>query len=114
MDSAKEEGRMRDEDGSTDEIVELSIDGVLDLHTFQPSEAKELVGDYLAECQKRGITEVRIIHGKGKGVLRRIVQSVLEEHPAVEGYRLGGHGSGSWGATTVDLKPLTPRLRTGR
>ncbi|MCP4602946.1 MAG: Smr/MutS family protein [Proteobacteria bacterium] len=88
------------------DVVELPIDGVLDLHTFHPKEVKELVPDYLNECQKRGILEVRIIHGKGKGVLRRIVHSILEKHPTVREFHLGSHGSGSWGATVVDLKPL--------
>jgi DNA-nicking Smr family endonuclease len=85
------------------EPVELPIDGVLDLHGFQPKEIKELVPDYLEACQKRGILAVRIIHGKGSGTLRRIVHSALEKHPAVIRFQLGGHGKGSWGATTVDL-----------
>ena len=50
-----------------DEPIQLPIDGVLDLHTFQPREIKNLVLDYLAACQERGILSVRIIHGKGIG-----------------------------------------------
>ena len=91
-----------------EEVVQLPIDGVLDLHTFKPSEVKELVPDYIEECRKAGITELRIIHGKGKGTLRRIVHSVLDKHDAVKSYRLGGHGEGSWGATLADLIPLKP------
>jgi DNA-nicking Smr family endonuclease len=86
--------------------VELPIDGVLDLHTFNPREAKDLVVEYLAECRKRGILEVRIIHGKGTGALRRTVQSVLDKRPEVASYRLADPAGGSWGATLVFLKPL--------
>ncbi len=87
------------------EVVEVEITDELDLHTFHPSDVKELVEDYLHEAQARGFSDVRIIHGKGKGVLRRIVQSVLDRPPAFESYRLGDETSGSWGATRVRLKP---------
>lgn len=85
--------------------VDMPIDGVLDLHTFSPKEIKDLVPDYLEACLERGITEVRIIHGKGKGTLRRIVHSALDKHPAVARYRLDSQGRSSWGATLVDLRP---------
>jgi DNA-nicking Smr family endonuclease len=85
--------------------VELPIDGVLDLHVFKPRDVKSLVVDYLAECRKRGILEVRIIHGKGTGTLRRTVESVLDKLPEVSSYRLGQEKGGGWGATIVRLKP---------
>jgi DNA-nicking Smr family endonuclease len=96
-----------DSDGcrDDDEPVELPIDGTLDLHTFHPREVKQLVPDYLEECRKRGILQVRIVHGKGTGALRRTVHAVLEKHPAVLEYRLGGTGGGEWGATIVVLRP---------
>jgi dsDNA-specific endonuclease/ATPase MutS2 len=87
-----------------DEPVEFPIDGTLDLHTFHPRDVKDLIPDYLEECLKRGITQVRIIHGKGTGTLRRIVHSILDEHPAVVSYRHEGGSGGSWGATVVDLR----------
>ena len=88
-----------------DEPVELPIDGVLDLHTFQPREIKDLVPDYLAECQQRGILRVRVIHGKGIGNLRRTVHAILAKHPEVISYALSSEHFGGWGATIVHLRP---------
>ncbi|MFC1849415.1 Smr/MutS family protein [candidate division CSSED10-310 bacterium] len=89
------------------EPIEFPIDGTLDLHTFQPREVKELIPDYLAACQERGIFRVRIIHGKGTGTLRRIVQSVLEKNPAVVSFQTGGEDAGGWGSTLVHLQDFT-------
>jgi DNA-nicking Smr family endonuclease len=86
------------------EPVELPIDGVLDLHTFRPEDASELVQDYIDECQKRGIRALRIIHGKGKGTLRRTVHAALDRRSDVLEYRLAPEERGGWGATLVTLK----------
>ena len=90
-----------------DEPIQLPIDGVLDLHTFQPPEVKELVLDYLAECRARGILRVRIIHGKGIGQLRQTVHSILEKHSDVVSFNLANEHFGGWGATIVHLKSQT-------
>ena len=87
------------------EPIEIPINGELDLHTFHPREVKELVPDYLSLCRKRGILEVRIIHGKGTGTLRRTVHAILERLPEVLSFRLAGTGRGGWGATIVYLQP---------
>jgi len=81
----------------------VEIGDVLDLHTFAPRDVESLVGDYVDECVAKGFRHVRIIHGKGKGVQRRIVHAALERHPAVISYRLGDESSGGWGATLVEL-----------
>jgi len=86
--------------------VEVPIDGTLDLHTFDPRDLSELVPDYLAACREKGILQVRIVHGKGTGALRRSVQAILERRDEVADYQLAGSGGGGWGATLVDLKPL--------
>jgi len=83
---------------------EIPVDGTLDLHTFSPRDVKELVPDYIDACLDKGIYRLRIIHGKGRGVLREIVRSILEKHPAVASFRHESGSGGSWGATVVDLK----------
>ena len=84
---------------------EMPIDGVLDLHAFRAEEVKSLVPEYLEECRRRGILELRIIHGKGTGTLRRLVQSLLSKDPHVLSFKTAGLGGGGWGATEVVLKP---------
>ncbi len=91
------------DDYENDEIVELPIDGAIDLHTFSPKDAADVVDEYLYACAEKGIFEVRIIHGKGKGVLRRIIHSLLEKHPLVVRFSLDSGASG-WGATIAYLK----------
>ena len=88
-----------------DEAVEMSIDGTLDLHTFLPRDVHTLVPDYLAECRRRGLLSVRVVHGKGTGALRRTVIAVLDKIDWVEEYGLAGEGGGGWGATLVRLAP---------
>ena len=91
-----------DDEFDIPEIVEIPIDGILDLHAFNPAEVKDLVRDYLEECRDRDILEVRIIHGKGKGVLRNIVHSVLADISYVRKHR-PDTDAGNWGATLVFL-----------
>ncbi|MFA9454448.1 MAG: Smr/MutS family protein [Candidatus Aminicenantaceae bacterium] len=88
-----------------EEPIEIPIDGVLDLHTFHPREVKDLVPEYLEECRKRGILQVRIIHGKGTGTLRIIVHGLLEKNPLVLRFTPADLSGGGWGSTEVELKP---------
>lgn len=87
-----------------EETVEIVIDGVLDLHPFSPKDLKYLIPDYIDECLKLGICDLRIIHGKGIGNIRRSVHALLERNPNVLRYTLGDVNSGNWGATIVQLK----------
>ncbi len=86
------------------EPIEIPIDGTLDLHTFRADEVKDLVAEYLRACLMGGILQVRIIHGKGTGILRETVHSVLRRMPEVASFRLAGEDSGGWGVTIVILR----------
>jgi len=87
-----------------DEPIEVPIDGVLDLHTFRPADVKDVVLEYLLACRQRGIYQVRVIHGKGIGNLRRTVHSILSKHPDVASFTLDHPEYGGWGATIVYLR----------
>ena len=86
-----------------EEAIHISIDGILDLHMFAPEEAASVVDEYLRACLEKGIYEVKIIHGKGKGVLRRTVHALLQRHPLVVNFSLDS-GSSGWGASIARLK----------
>jgi dsDNA-specific endonuclease/ATPase MutS2 len=98
------DSREPDDGGNGEDAIALDIGPELDLHTFRPDEVAELVPDYLDECVRLGLRQVRIVHGKGTGTLRRIVHAALDRHPAVDAYDLGGPGAGGWGATVVVLR----------
>ncbi len=88
-----------------DQPVELPVNGELDLHTFHPSDVRDVVEAYLQACRERGILDLRVVHGKGKGVLREQVHALLRNHPAVKGFSIATDRS-SWGATVVRLRPV--------
>ncbi|MFH1117402.1 MAG: Smr/MutS family protein [Pseudomonadota bacterium] len=84
--------------------IEIPIDGVLDLHTFSPREVGTLLEDYIGECLARNIHDLRIIHGKGKGILRDRVKSILARHSRVGSFGDAPLEAGGWGATVVRLR----------
>lgn len=85
------------------EPIEMEIGDVLDLHSFPPREIGRLVRDYLDLAHERGLREVRIIHGKGVGVQRERVRSILEKDPRVVSYGDPPGHQGGWGATWVEM-----------
>ena len=89
--------------------IEYPVDGVLDLHMFAPKDAASVVDEYLNVCREKGIHEVKIIHGKGKGALRKTVHALLEKHPLILDFTLDS-GPSSWGATIARLKK-DPQLK---
>lgn len=87
----------------SESLLEVPLEDSLDLHTFSPAETKAVLLAYLGECLRAGLTEVRIIHGKGIGTQRRIVHSVLQQHPRVTSFNEAPTEAGGWGATLVRL-----------
>jgi DNA-nicking Smr family endonuclease len=101
---------MADGDEPGDDPVPLPIDGTLDLHTFRPQELGDLLPEWIGACADAGIRELRIVHGKGTGALRRSVEAILRRDPRVATFRTAGEDGGGWGATLVALHdPPAPR-----
>jgi dsDNA-specific endonuclease/ATPase MutS2 len=83
---------------------EVPIEGVLDLHTFRPADIRSVVDEYVEAAYAAGLREVRLIHGRGKGVQRGIVQRTLERHPRVVEF---------WDAPESHLGATVARLGSG-
>jgi len=91
------------EDESPPEVVQVPVEPTLDLHTYDPRELEPLLDDYLREAHAMGYETVRLIHGKGTGVLRSRVRLFLARHPLVRAAHDAPPALGSWGATVVHL-----------
>ena len=87
-----------------DDPVEVPIGPELDLHSFAPADIRSVVDEYLAEAAARGLTEVRLVHGRGRGVQRGIVQAALDRHPLVTEF---------WDDPSSHLGATIVRLATG-
>jgi len=79
----------------------IPIEDSLDLHTFEPRDIKSVVEEYVNAAWERGFREVRLIHGRGRGVQRGIVQQALERHPLVVAF---------WDAPETHLGATVARL----
>ncbi len=77
---------MDDKPPDAEEPVQLPIDGLLDLHAFSPRDVASVVEEYVTAAHAAGLREIRIVHGRGRGVQRGIVQSALERHPLVASF----------------------------
>jgi dsDNA-specific endonuclease/ATPase MutS2 len=86
------------------EPVRIPITDVFDLHSVPPKDVKDVVEEYLAEAHRLGFKALRIIHGRGIGVQREIVRSVLARTEFVLNFRDAPAEAGGWGATIVTLK----------
>lgn len=92
-----------DPDNPFPDPVAIEFQDVIDLHSIPAKQIRAVVEDYLEEAQRRGVRFVRIIHGKGVGVQREIVRSILERTPWVVDFRDAPSEAGGWGATIVTL-----------
>lgn len=98
-----------DESEQDRDAVEWPITNELDLHAFRPSEVSSLLPEYFLECMKRGIFGVRVVHGKGRGVLRAGVHQLLNQLDMVQDWQWPvAEGNGGWGATWVGLRQSSP------
>lgn len=98
------EEQTADSDSPFTDLVVLPIEDSIDLHPFHPKDIPSVLEEYLEQCREAGIYEVRVIHGRGKGVQRQIVRSMLEKHPYVLCFKDAAAESGGWGATVVQLR----------
>jgi hypothetical protein len=99
-----EPGLVAPGDGVTLEAVTVPLTDVLDLHSFRPEETAKVVTDYLAEAHRAGFEEVRIVHGRGRGVQRAVVQRLLTGVSTVAAFADAPPTRGGWGATIVRLR----------
>ena len=84
--------------------VKIPIEDILDLHTFRPKDLPDLLVDYFEACIDEGIYSVRIVHGKGRGILKKRVQGLLKKNSLVKSFQDAPAEAGGWGATLVELK----------
>jgi len=87
-----------------DEPVRIPITDVFDLHSVPPRDAKPIVQEYLEEAHRAGFKALRIVHGRGIGVQREMVRSILSKTPFVESFSDAPLEAGGWGATIVTLR----------
>jgi len=86
------------------EPIRIPITDVFDLHTVPPRDVKDVVEEYLIEARRLGFRALRIVHGRGIGVQREIVRSVLARTDFVADFRDSPLEAGGWGATIVTLR----------
>ena len=98
-----DEGDLTDDETDPEAPVAIPIEDSLDLHPFPPRDVPDVVADYLEEARRAGFTEVRLIHGRGIGVQRERVRSLLAKHPLVVSYHDATPERGGWGATIASL-----------
>lgn len=95
---------MANSQGTGDEPVRIPISDVFDLHSVPDRDVEAIVEAYLEEAHSKGLTALRIIHGRGIGVRRELVRAILERTGIVASYSDAPAEAGGWGATIVTLR----------
>lgn len=88
----------------SDGPFEVPFSDVLDLHVFAPRDVDAVVEEWLAMARERGCKTLRIVHGRGIGVQRERVRTILARQPDVKGFGDAPAEAGGWGATVVTLR----------
>ena len=104
IETAEDESGQLDPNNPFPDIVVIEFQDVIDLHSIPPHQVRAVVEDYLEEAHRRGMRWVRIIHGRGIGVQREMVRSILSRTPYVIDFRDAPPEAGGWGATVVTLR----------
>ncbi len=105
MSDSGDPGKPEDPGDPTESLTELDlpVEDVLDLHSFLPRDVANVVRDYLDAAHEAGLRQLRIIHGRGRGVQRNTVRTLLERDPRVVDFGDAPLEAGGWGATWVTL-----------
>jgi DNA-nicking Smr family endonuclease len=101
-DPQRDRDRRPADDRDPDDALRLPIEDAIDLHAFHPRDIKSVVEEYVTAAFEAGLREVRLIHGRGTGVQRGIVQQALEHHPLVDSFYDAPESH--LGATVAQLK----------
>jgi len=100
----------REDNNFFEEPVRQPIEDSIDLHTFSPKDLPDLLENYLEQCYKAGLKEVRIIHGKGIGMQRETVHKILRKNHLIDTFYLAPPQAGGWGATIAILKKNNSKI----
>lgn len=92
----------------TEAISSIPIEDAIDLHPFSPADIPIVVEEYLIAARAAGFSTVRLIHGRGKGVQKARIASILSKLSWVKSAHEAPAGLGGWGATVVELAPPDP------
>lgn len=103
-DEPEDDDREAEDWDPEEEVFEVPITDVLDLHSFRPAEVPDIVRDYLDAAYEQGLRDLRIIHGRGIGVQRQTVRTLLGRDNRVEAFGDAPPEAGGWGATWVRMR----------